>query len=39
MHEMSLAVGILELIEEAARVQKFRRVLGVEVGIGELAAG
>ncbi|HCV13112.1 MAG TPA: hydrogenase maturation nickel metallochaperone HypA, partial [Candidatus Accumulibacter sp.] len=27
MHEMSLAVGILELIEEAARVQKFRRVL------------
>jgi len=35
---MSLAVGILELIEEAARVQKFRRVLAVEVEIGELAA-
>ncbi|QKS28983.1 MAG: hydrogenase maturation nickel metallochaperone HypA [Candidatus Accumulibacter similis] len=38
MHEMSLAVGILEIIEEAARVQKFRRVMTVEVEIGRLAA-
>jgi hydrogenase nickel incorporation protein HypA/HybF len=35
---MSLAVGILEIIEEAARLQDFRRVKTVEVEIGRLAA-
>lgn len=38
MHEMSLAVGILEIIEEAARRQDFQRVKTVEVEIGRLAA-
>jgi hydrogenase nickel incorporation protein HypA/HybF len=35
---MSLAVGIVDLIEEAARAQGFRRVLTVAIEIGELAA-
>lgn len=38
MHEMSLAVGILGIIEEAARAQQFARVRTVEVEIGELSA-
>ena len=38
MHEMSLAMGILQIVEDAARAQRFQRVRSVEVEIGELAA-
>lgn len=38
MHEMSLAVGILQILEEAAQAQHFRRVRAVVLEIGELAA-
>lgn len=38
MHEMSLAESVLEIIEESARAQDFRRVRRVVLEIGELAA-
>ena len=38
MHEMSLAESVLQIIEELARVQNFRRVRAVVLEIGELAA-
>ena len=38
MHEMSLAESVLEIIEDAARAQKFRRVRTVVLEIGRLAA-
>lgn len=38
MHEMSLALGILRIVEDAAREQRCRRVRVVFVEIGELAA-
>ncbi len=38
MHEMSLAMGVLQIVEDAARAQRFQRVRSVEVEIGELAA-
>ncbi|WP_291994376.1 hydrogenase maturation nickel metallochaperone HypA [Candidatus Accumulibacter sp. ACC003] len=38
MHEMSLAMGILQIVEDAARAQSFRRVRSVFVEIGELSA-
>lgn len=38
MHEMSLAAGVLELIEDSARQQKFSRVATVWLEIGQLAA-
>lgn len=38
MHEMSLAESMLQLIEEQAAVQGFRRVKTVWLEIGELAA-
>jgi hydrogenase nickel incorporation protein HypA/HybF len=38
MHEMSLAESVLQLIEDAARTQKFRRVRTVVLEIGALAA-
>jgi len=37
MHEMSLCEGILQIIEDQAKVQKFNRVLNVWVEIGDLA--
>lgn len=37
MHEISLAEGVLQLIEDAAREQKFSRVNAVWLEIGELA--
>ena len=37
MHEMSLAEGVLQLIEDAARQQEFSRVTAVRLEIGELA--
>ena len=37
MHEMSLAEGVLQLIEDAARAQDFRRVKTVWLEIGRLA--
>lgn len=37
MHEMSLAEGVLDLIERNAAEQGFARVLGVHLEIGELA--
>jgi hydrogenase nickel incorporation protein HypA/HybF len=37
MHEMSLAEGVLQLIEDAAREQAFSRVTAVWLEIGELA--
>ncbi|MDE3010072.1 MAG: hydrogenase maturation nickel metallochaperone HypA [Pseudomonadota bacterium] len=37
MHEMSLAEGVLQLIEEAATSQGFSRVKTVWLEIGELA--
>ena len=36
MHEMSLAEGIVDLIEEESRRQGFTRVLEVRVAVGEL---
>jgi hydrogenase nickel incorporation protein HypA/HybF len=38
MHEMSLAMGILQIVEEAAREQRFGRVRSVWLEIGDLAA-
>jgi hydrogenase nickel incorporation protein HypA/HybF len=38
MHEMSLAEGVLLLIEDAARREKFSRVATVWLEIGQLAA-
>lgn len=37
MHEMSLAEGVLQLIEDAARQQEFARVTAVWLEIGQLA--
>ena len=37
MHEMSLAAGVLELIEDAARKQEFSRVTTIWLEIGQLA--
>ena len=37
MHEMSLAMGVLQIVEEAARAQRFRRVRSVLLEIGELS--
>jgi len=37
MHEMSLAEGILEIVEQAARAQGFGRVKEVRLEIGALA--
>ncbi|RTL47954.1 MAG: hydrogenase maturation nickel metallochaperone HypA [Rhodocyclaceae bacterium] len=38
MHEMSLAEGILQLIEDAARRDGFSRVSGVWLEIGQLSS-
>ena len=38
MHEMSLAESVLQIIEESARAQNFRRVRGVVLEIGQLSA-
>ena len=38
MHEMSLAENVLQIIEDAARTQNFRRVRAVVLEIGKLAA-
>ncbi|HCZ13477.1 MAG TPA: hydrogenase maturation nickel metallochaperone HypA [Candidatus Accumulibacter sp.] len=38
MHEMSLALGILQIVEDAARVQHFRRVRSVFLEIGQISA-
>ncbi|MBE0625893.1 MAG: hydrogenase maturation nickel metallochaperone HypA [Burkholderiales bacterium] len=37
MHEMSLMEGVLQLIEDAARLEKFSRVTTVWLEIGQLA--
>ncbi len=37
MHEMSLAEGVLQIIEDAAQQQNFRRVKTVWLEIGQLA--
>jgi hydrogenase nickel incorporation protein HypA/HybF len=37
MHEMSICEGILQVMEEQARVQNFTRVKGVWLEIGPLA--
>jgi len=37
MHEMSLCAGIVEVLEEQARVQDYSRVKTVRLEIGELA--
>lgn len=37
MHEMSLAESILELVEQAAQTQGFRRVREINLEIGALA--
>ena len=37
MHEMSLAEGVLQLIEDAAREQEFERVTTVWLEIGQLS--
>ncbi|HOG03851.1 MAG TPA: hydrogenase maturation nickel metallochaperone HypA [Accumulibacter sp.] len=37
MHEMSLAMGVLQIVEDAARAQRFRRVRSVLLEIGELS--
>lgn len=37
MHEMSLAEGVLQLIEDAARREKFSKVTVVWLEIGQLA--
>jgi len=37
MHEMSLAEGVLQLIEDAHRRQAFARVLSVHLEVGALA--
>lgn len=38
MHEMSLAEGILQLIEDAARQQDIQRVSAVFLEVGQLAS-
>lgn len=38
MHEMSLAEGVLQLVEETARREKARRVKTVVLEIGQLSA-
>lgn len=38
MHEMSLAEGILQLIEDAARAENVQRVSAVYVEVGQLAS-
>ncbi len=38
MHEMSLAMGVLQIVEDAACAQSFQRVKTVFLEIGELAA-
>lgn len=38
MHEMSIAEGIVQLLEEQAAAQRFRRVRAVWLEIGPLAA-
>lgn len=38
MHEMSLAEGVIQIIEDAARSQGFRRVRTVRLEIGRLAS-
>jgi len=38
MHEMSLAESVLDIVEEAAATQGFRRVKSVVLEIGQLAA-
>ena len=37
MHEMSLAEGMIQLIEENARSQQFTQVLAVHLDIGQLS--
>lgn len=37
MHEMSLAEGVLQLIEDAARQQSFEKVVTVWLEIGQLS--
>jgi hydrogenase nickel incorporation protein HypA/HybF len=37
MHEMSLAEGVLQLIEDAARKQEFNKVLAVWLEVGQLS--
>ncbi|MBK7768444.1 MAG: hydrogenase maturation nickel metallochaperone HypA [Sulfuritalea sp.] len=37
MHEMSLAEGVLQLIEDAARKQQFEKVTTVWLEIGQLS--
>jgi len=37
MHEMSLVEGVLQVVEESARSQKFTRVKTVYLEIGQLA--
>ncbi|TRZ89744.1 MAG: hydrogenase maturation nickel metallochaperone HypA [Rhodocyclaceae bacterium] len=37
MHEMSLAEGVLQLIEDAAREQEFEKVTAVWLEIGQLS--
>ena len=38
MHELSLAENVLQLIEDAARAQRFSRVTAVFLELGEHAA-
>ena len=38
MHEMSLAEGVLQIVEDVARAQEFKRVKTVILEIGQLAA-
>jgi hydrogenase nickel incorporation protein HypA/HybF len=38
MHEMSLAEGVLQIVEDAARRQGFARVTAVRLEIGRLAS-
>lgn len=38
MHEMSLAEGVMSLVEDAARIHGFNKVRTVRVEIGRLAA-
>lgn len=38
MHEMSLAEGVLQLIEAAARQDRFKRVTAVWLEIGQLSS-
>lgn len=38
MHEMSLAEGVLQIVEDAARSQGFARVRAVRLEIGQLSS-